>query len=261
MMKKTVLIYDHVTVSYGKTVVVRDVSFAVKEGCVLGIVGESGSGKSTLLQAAMGMPGSAGTVRGDIWFAGSHMLDVTEEERRRLLGDRIAMVWQDAGAALCPIRTIGAQCRETVAAHRRMSEADSTRLALDVFQRLGLFDGKRIWNSYPFELSGGMNQRVGVAMAMLLRPQVLLADEPTSALDVYAQKHVLEEIQLLKKMYDTTIVMVTHDMGVVRQIADYVLVLKHGEMVEYGPAAQVLQAPQTAYTRALIEAAPVLRRT
>lgn len=261
-MTTPVLVYDHVDISYQNRPVVQDVSFSVGKRDILAIVGESGSGKSALLKAAMDLLGPSGIVsRGDIWFDGQNLPDIDGAARQKLCGRHIAMVWQDAGAALCPIRTIGSQCVEMVRAHADQGEGEIKKRTLDLFGKLGFPDGERIWHSYAFELSGGMNQRVGVAMAMLLQPQVLLADEPTSALDVVAQKQVLDELLLLRKLYGTTMVLVTHDMGVVRKMADTVIVLQNGYVVEQGQAAQILQAPQAAYTQALLAAAPTLRRS
>lgn len=257
-----ILTYNHVTISYVGEDVVRDVSFTVQPGEVFAIVGESGSGKSSLLKGAMDLLGPGGLVtRGDIFFDGKNLPDLTGEERRRILGQQLAMIWQDAGAALCPIRTIGSQCIETVQAHVDRSVADIKEQSLDLFAKLGFTDGERIWQSYAFELSGGMNQRVGIAMAMLLQPQVLLADEPTSALDVYTQKQVLEEMEFLRRLYGTAVVIVTHDMAVVKAVAQQVLVLRHGRVIEQGRAAQILQQPQQAYTQELIAATPVLGGT
>ena len=170
------------------------------------------------------------------------------------------MVFQDSGASLCPVRTIGSQIYETMAAHQRISRKEAREQALALLDRLGFSDGERILKSRPFELSGGMNQRVGIAMAMLLNPSVLLADEPTSALDVSVQKQAVEEMLLMRRLYGTAIVLVTHNIGVVYAMADTVLVLKDGRMQEYGPAGQVLENPRAEYTRQLLAAVPRIRR-
>lgn len=257
-----VLTYENVTISYDQRPVVHDVSFSVHPGEVVAIVGESGSGKSTLLKAAMGLLGPRGIVgRGDIWFKGLDIPDVDEATLRPLLGQDMAMIWQDAGAALCPIRTIGDQCVETVRAHQSQSVAAIKEQTLALFAKLGLSDGERIWQSYAFELSGGMNQRVGIAMAMLLAPEIILADEPTSALDVYTQQQVLQAMERLRRQRQTAMVIVTHDMAVVKAVAQTVVVLQGGHVVEQGPAAQILQAPQHGYTQALLQATPILGGT
>ena len=171
------------------------------------------------------------------------------------------MIFQDAGASLCPIRTIGEQIYESMSAHMEITRSQAKEKALLLFERLQFKDGQQIWNSYPFELSGGMNQRVGIAIAMLMEPPVLLADEPTSALDVVVQKQVIEEMLHLREMFGTAMILVTHDIGVVSAMADTVLVLQDGRIMEFGTARQVLHEPQNAYTRTLLAAVPKLRRT
>lgn len=255
------LTYQSVDVSFNGRPAVRGVSFSLRPGEILGIVGESGSGKSTLLKAAMGLLGRGGLVtRGDIWFAGRDLPDLSEREMRKIRGAKLGMIFQDAGASLCPIRTIGAQIYESMAAHGRITRDQARGKALALFEKLRFKNGQQIWDSYPFELSGGMNQRVGIAMAMLMEPPVLLADEPTSALDVAAQKQVIRAMLHLRDMFGTAIMLVTHDIAVASAMADTVLVLRDGAVVEYGPARQVLDAPRDPYTRQLLEAVPRLRR-
>lgn len=256
------LSFKHVEISYGAVPVVQDVSFSVKPGEILGLVGESGSGKSTLLKAAMGLLGNDGLVtKGDILFAGKNIPNLSEKELRGIRGAKIGMIFQDAGASLCPIRTIGEQICESMAAHKSISKGEARGKACRLFEKLEFKDGDRIWNSYPFELSGGMNQRVGIAIAMLQGPDILLADEPTSALDVAVQKQVVLEMKQLRELFGTAIILVTHDIGVVSAMADTVLVLKDGRQMEYGEARQVLESPQNDYTKKLLAAVPRLRRT
>lgn len=253
--------YDCVEISFSGKPVVHDVSVSVQPGEILGLVGESGSGKSTLIKAAMGLLGGNGLVtRGDIWFRGQNIPDLSEQELRKIRGARIGMVFQDAGASLCPIRTIGEQICESMSAHMEISGKEAKDRALELFDKLHLKDAGRIWDSYPFELSGGMNQRAGIAIAMLMNPDLLMADEPTSALDVAVQKQVVMEMRKLRDMFGTAIIVVTHDIGVVAAMADRVLVLKDGHAMEYGDVAQVLEHPQSEYTRELLSAVPRLRR-
>ena len=255
------LTYQNVEIRYDGGMVVEDVSFTLKPGEILGIVGESGSGKSTLIRAALGILGPSGEVAGGrILFQGKDLLRLPPKELQKIRGASLGMVFQDSGASLCPVRTIGSQIYETMAAHQRISRKEAREQALALLDRLGFSGGERILKSRPFELSGGMNQRVGIAMAMLLNPSVLLADETTSALDVSVQKQAVEEMLLMRRLYGTAIVLVTHNIGVVSAMADTVLVLKDGRMQEYGPAGQVLENPRAEYTRQLLAAVPRIRR-
>ena len=171
------------------------------------------------------------------------------------------MIFQSAGSSFCPVRRVGDQLYEMMRAHGPMDKRAFRQQAGALLDRLGLEDGPRILNSYPFELSGGMQQRVGIAAAMLLRPRVLLADEPTAALDVSAQKQVLEELLLVRESFGTAVVLVSHNLGLVAAMADRVLVMRRGEIVEAGETRQVLRQPRADYTRRLLEAVPKLRRT
>ena len=256
-----ILKYEHVDITYNGICAVKDVSFRLSEEEILGIVGESGSGKSTLIKAAMGLLGPAGLVtRGDIRYKGKNLPDLPENERRKLNGPELGMIFQSAGSAFCPIRTVGAQLYESAREHVAMPRERFLARALDMLQKLGFENGRRILDAYPFELSGGMQQRVGIAAAMLLNPSVLLADEPTSALDVSVQKQVVEEMLLVRRTFGTSIVLVTHNIGVIGAMADKVLVMKNCAMVEYGATQQVLNAPKEDYTRLLMSAVPKLKR-
>ena len=256
-----ILKYEQVDISYNGVKVIKDVSFTVDEGEILGIVGESGSGKSTLIKAAMGLLGNTGLVtRGDIWYKGKNLPDLSVGEIRKLNGPELGMIFQYAGSSFCPIRTVGSQLYESMTEHESVSKAEFRRRASELLEKIGFENAQRILDSYPFELSGGMQQRVGIAVAMLLNPSVLLADEPTSALDVSVQKQVVEEMLLVRRTFGTSIVLVTHNIGVIGAMADKVLVMKDGEMVEYGETQQVLNDPKEAYTRALMSAVPRLRR-
>lgn len=198
-------------------------------------MGESGSGKSTLIKAAMGLLGSEGRVTGgSIRYKGRDLTALPQKELRKLCGPELGYIFQSAGSAFCPIRTVGAQLYEAMREHGRISKALFEERALEMLAKLGFEDGKRILTSYPFELSGGMQQRVGIAAAMLLKPSVLLADEPTSALDVTLQKQVVEEMRMVRDTFGTAIVLVAHNLGVIGAMADNVLVLKDGKTVEYG---------------------------
>ncbi|MCR5404053.1 MAG: ABC transporter ATP-binding protein [Butyrivibrio sp.] len=288
--QEEIIRFDNVGISYNGIPVVKDVSFSAFSGEILGIVGESGSGKSTLIKAAMGLLGDSGLVtKGDIYYKpGSHtdknlkdtidgkedlgrinLTELTNRELRRLCGTEMGMIFQNAGSSFCPIRTVGKQLYEAMREHGRVSDqgfgrsisASEFRVrALELLEKLGFDDGDRILESYPFELSGGMQQRVGIAAAMLPGPKVLFADEPTSALDVSVQRQVVDEMLMVRKNFGTTIIIVTHNIGVIRAMADRVLVMKDGMIVECGDTLRVLNNPKEAYTKKLLAAVPVLRR-
>lgn len=253
--------YQHVEISFNGNAVVHDVSFQLHPGEILGLVGESGSGKSTLIKAAMGLLGDSGMVtRGDIWFEGKNLPDLPEKEMRTICGEKIGMIFQDCGASMSPIRTIGEQIVESLSAHHKVDVHEAKATAMELFDKLRFKDGERVWNSYPFELSGGMNQRAGIAIAMLMNPAILMADEPTSALDVAVQRQVVEEMLNVRDVFGTAIIIVTHDIGVVSAMADSILVLQNGNVMEYGKAKDVLENPQNDYTKKLLSAVPRLRR-
>ena len=256
-----VIRYDHVDISYKGKRVVHDVSFSVEKGEILGIVGESGSGKSTLIKAAMGLLGKDGLVtRGDIWYKEMDLPDLKPREMRKLCGPELGMIFQTAGSSFCPIRTVRAQLYEFMTEHKKIKTDAFENQAMELLEKFGFEDPKRVLDSYPFELSGGMQQRVGIAAAMLLNPSVLMADEPTSALDVTVQKQVVEEMLMVRERFGTSILLVTHNMGVIRAMADKVLVLHEGEIMEYGVTEEVFEHPRSEYTKKLLAAVPKLRR-
>ena len=260
-MSEILLAMDNVEISYNARPYVRDISFQLKEGEILGIVGESGSGKSTLIKAAMGLLGPTGAVtKGHVYYKGENILDYNSQEFQNIRGYEMGMIFQNSESALCPVRTIGDQLYESMSQHKKITKEEAKSKGLVLLDKLNFKDGNRILKSYPFELSGGMNQRVGIMMAMLLKPSLLFADEPTSALDVTIQLQVIREMMKMRDEYGTAIVIVSHNIGVISYMADTVVVMKEGNIVEYGTKDQIVFHPQEEYTKNLIEAVPRVRR-
>jgi len=239
---------------------VRDVSLRLHRGEILCIVGESGSGKSVTANTIMGLlpPDSLKVRSGRILFDGQDLLTLPEPALRKLRGARIAMIFQEPMTSLNPVMTIGRQIEEVMEAHG-VPAAERQARVLSLLEAVGLPDPPSIARSYPFRLSGGQRQRVMIAMALALEPDILIADEPTTALDVTTQAQILSLIHSLQRSRQMGVMFVTHDFGVVADIADTVVVMRHGEIVEQGPAQQVLGDPQHPYTRALIAAVPRFR--
>lgn len=243
-----------VEVSYYHIPVIHDISFQIEPGEILGIVGESGSGKSTIARAVMGLLGKEGEVtKGNIFYKKKDILKMSKTEQRKLCGSQMGMIFQDTAASLCPIRKIQDQLYESVLQHEKIEKAKIKERALELFSKMRIEDGERILQSYPFELSGGMNQRVGIMMAMALKPDLLFADEPTSALDVTVQAQVVREMLKMRKEYHTAIVIITHNIGVVEYMADKIAVLYKGRLVEYGDKKEVIQNPREEYTKKLMD--------
>lgn len=258
---QNLLEYRQVDIQYGDRKIIQDFSLQMKPGEILGIVGESGSGKSTVIRAAMGLLGDGGKVsRGEILYHGTDMTKISGEQLRQLRGPELGMIFQNAGASLCPIRTIEEQLYEAVLQHEAVSKEEIRDRALKLFEQLRFTNGEQILKSYPFEFSGGMNQRVGIVLAMVLRPRLLLADEPTSALDVTVQAQVIKEMMKLRELYGTGIAIVTHNISVVNYMADHVAVMHQGKLVEYGTKEQILNDPQDVYTKKLISSVLRLKR-
>ncbi|SFH66808.1 ABC-type dipeptide/oligopeptide/nickel transport system, ATPase component [Pseudobutyrivibrio sp. OR37] len=257
----SVLSYENVDISYNGNTVVKDINLKLEEGEILGIVGESGSGKTTVIKAAMNLLGKGGLVtRGDIWFKGMDIPDLSEKQMRKINGPEIGMIFQNSGSAFCPIRTVGDQLYEAMCAHEKISKDDFRTKATELFEKIGFSDVQRILKSYPFELSGGMQQRVGVAAAMLLNPKVILADEPTSALDVSIQRLVIDEMLKVRELFGTSMIIVSHNIGVINAMADNLIVMKDGQIIEYGKKDEVLNSPREEYTKKLMSAVPKLKR-
>ena len=248
-----VLRFSHVSIAYGEKAAARDISFTLSQGECLTIVGESGSGKTTLCKAILGLlPPEGRITTGDIDFQGQPLLEMSTKERRRLLGKEITTIFQDTKDAFCPIRTVGSQIHEAMEAHGRTSASSLREKAFSLMQKLGLEEASRIWDSYPSELSGGMMQRVGIVSALLPEPELILADEPTSALDVLARQEVVRELLLVKKEIKGSLLCITHQMEVARQLADQGMILRQGHVVEQGRAEDLWQHPKEDYTKRLL---------
>ena len=236
---------------------VEEVSLEVSPKEIVCIVGESGSGKSLTAHAVMGLlPGRVAATAGSILFDGADLLRETPEALRKRRGRDIAMIFQDPMAALNPVVTIGRQVTEQIRAHEHISEAAALKRAAELLAEMGLKDVPALLKAYPHQLSGGQRQRVMIAMALSLSPRLLIADEPTTALDVTTQAQILKLIRRLQAEREMSVLFITHDFGVVADMADKVVVMRHGRVVEKGATSAVLGAPGHSYTRALIAAVP-----
>lgn len=237
---------------------VREVSLDVREGEIAGIAGESGSGKSVTCMAVMGLlPERFSHVTGSIRLEGRELLDLPETERRRLRGRTLAMIFQDPSSCLDPIRRIGSQITEALRlTHPKASRNELRDRARELLRRTGIADSARRMDEYPHQLSGGMNQRVMISMALACSPRLLFADEPTTALDVTTQAQILDLLRSLSEERRMAVVLVTHDLGVMAQTADRVAVMYAGSIVENAPVRELFSQPAHPYTRALLKACP-----
>ena len=255
MSDTPLLAVRNLAVSYGEKQAVRGVNFCLHRGEILVLAGESGSGKSTILRAVMGIL-DAGFCAGEILWEGTDVLQLAKDARRNLAGEEIAMVFQNAGASFCPVRTIGSQLYESVCAHKAWSYDEFRERAEALMAQMQL--PRAVLDEYPFRLSGGMAQRAGIAAAMLLQPKLILADEPTSALDALTQVRVAKELMALRRRTGVAMLLVTHHMGLAYYMADRILVLRRGETVEQGTREEIFRHPKEAYTKELIAAVPRL---
>lgn len=234
----------------------QDVNIILHAGETLAVVGASGSGKTTLLQAILRLfRRSESQVRGRILFRGTDLLQISEKQMRRRRGDQIALVPQEPVSAFNPLRRLGPQLTEGLRLHKKQSRAQAEKQILDLLHLLGLRDGKRIFASYPHQLSTGMCQRALLAMAVACQPQLLLADEPTAALDAAHQNDVLDLLRSLQQRFGLTLLLVSHDLGLVAGYVDRIAVLHRGQIIECGATPAVLQNPKHPQTRELLAAA------
>lgn len=238
---------------------VDGVDLTVPRGTIVGLVGESGCGKSVTALSVLGLlPPNGQVAEGTIDFGGQDLLTLPPDALRRLRGDRIAMIFQDPMTSLNPYLTIGEQVAEPLVIHEGAGKKEARDRALEQLALVGIPDAEQRMDAYPHQFSGGMRQRVMIAMALITRPEILIADEPTTALDVTVQKQVLDLIRKLQQDMGTSVILITHDLGVVRQYADRINVMYAGRIVESALARELLEHPRHAYTRALMKSIPGL---
>ena len=251
----------HFRTANGEVQAVRDISFDLQPGRTLAIVGESGSGKSVTSKAILGiLPANARVLEGEIVYRGRDLLTLPEKELCRIRGDEIAMIFQDPMSSLNPIMPIGKQITEAMLLkNKKMSRAQAKQTALELMAEVGIPDPPRRYRQYPFEFSGGMRQRIVIAIALAAQPKILICDEPTTALDVTIQAQILDLIDRLKESHHLSVIFITHDLGVVARMADEIGVMYAGQMVEYGTAEEIFYDPRHPYTWALLSSMPDLQ--
>ncbi|MCE0494973.1 ABC transporter ATP-binding protein [Vibrio salinus] len=238
----------------------RDVSLRVRRGEILGIVGESGSGKTTLIRTLINLPGAGAMMESDgLSFSGQDMTTLSAEAWRQLRGGRIAMIFQNPGASLSPMVTVERQFTEAIRNHRKITRREARDIALTEIQKLRLDDPEAVLASRPWQLSGGMKQRVAISMSLAMKPDLILADEPTSALDVTTQEVVMKELNERRRHDGTSVIVVSHNICACASVADNLLVMKEGRVVDYGRVREILSRPDHTYSGQLLRAVPHLR--
>ncbi|SMC26554.1 dipeptide transport system ATP-binding protein [Andreprevotia lacus DSM 23236] len=248
---------ENLSVQFGAFRAVNNVSLTVNRGEILGIVGESGSGKSVSMLALMGLIDAPGVVTADaLQFDGQDLLHARPAQKRKLIGKDVAMIFQDALSSLNPAFTIGAQLVETLKLHLGLSGAAARNRALELLELVEIPDARARLAAYPHQLSGGMSQRVMIAMAIACNPKLLIADEPTTALDVTVQAQIMDLLVSLQKQHDMGLILITHDLAVVAEVAQRVAVMYAGEVVETSPVPDIFSTPRHPYTQALLASIP-----
>ncbi|MCI9075360.1 MAG: ABC transporter ATP-binding protein [Dorea sp.] len=243
----------------GEVKALNGVSFSMEEGEVLGIVGESGSGKSVTAYSLMGLTAYPGKlVSGTIRFNGHQVETMTEKEFRKMRGNEVSIIFQDPMTSLNPVYTIGNQIREVILLHTDKTKKEAQERAKELLELVGINEPEKRLKQYPHELSGGMRQRVMIAIALACEPKLLIADEPTTALDVTIQAQILELMQELREKLGMSIIMITHDLGVVASMCEKIAVMYAGHIIEYGTADEIFYSPKHEYTKGLIRSIPKL---
>ena len=251
---------DNITVQYGNNKpTIEDFNLEISSGEIVAIVGESGSGKTTVIRSVLGLlPGQGKVTKGDIVFEGDSLLKYTDKQWNQCRGTKMSMIFQDCGSMINPNRRIGSQFVEYIRVHENMPKDKSKEKAIEMLDRMRLPQAKDIMRKYPFQLSGGQRQRVGIAMAMTFQPKLLIADEPTSALDVTVQAQVVKELLKLRQKLNTSIILVTHNIGVASYMSDNIGVMYGGRIIEYGESEELINNPKHPYTKMLINSVPVI---
>lgn len=260
MSKETILSVNNLHVDFktyaGDVKAIRDINFELKKGETLAIVGESGSGKSVTTRTLMGLNAKNATISGDIDFKGRKLNELKEQDWVKVRGKEIAMIFQDPMTSLDPTMKIGMQIAEAILIHEKVSKADALSRALELMKQVGIPDAEEHINDYPHQWSGGMRQRAVIAIALAANPEILIADEPTTALDVTIQNQILKLMKELQSQISSSIIFITHDLGVVAGMADRVAVMYAGKIVEYGTVDEVFYNPQHPYTWGLLNSMP-----
>jgi peptide/nickel transport system ATP-binding protein len=265
VLDRPFLSVDNLSVAFptedGLVQAVEGVSFSLERGKTLAIVGESGSGKSVTAQAIMGLVNrKAAKVSGEIWLDGQELIRLPQDEVQALMGSEIAMIFQDPMSSLHPFYRIGDQIIEAIRAHRQISTGAARRETIEMLRHVGIPAVERRVDAYPHQLSGGMRQRVMIAMALINSPALLIADEPTTALDVTVQAQILELISRLQSEFGTTVILITHDLGIVADVSDEVAVMYGGRIVEQAATATLYERPEMPYTLGLLSSVPRMDR-
>lgn len=244
----------NLTIEYNDKAVVKNFNLEIKPKEIVSIVGESGSGKTTVIKSILRLLTNSAVIKsGEIIFRNKNILSFNDKELRKIRGKEISIIFQDAGLSMNPTKTVGNQFIEYIQTHNSVSKREAKEKAKIWLEKLSL-NSEKILSLYPFELSGGMKQRVLIAMLMSQRPQLLLADEPTSALDATIQAQVVKELKKIRDDYGTAIILITHNMGIASYISDRIIVMKDGELIEYGEKNEIIYKPKAEYTKSLLAA-------
>ncbi len=264
-MSEEILKVEHLTVSFttkrGTAKAVNDVSFTLRKGEILGLVGESGCGKSVTSKSILRiLPPEIAKVSGQVLYKGTDILGLSLKELEKYRGNQISMIFQEPMVSLDPLFSVGNQLREVLMIHEKMTRAEADQKVLEMLKEVGIPSPEIRIKQYPFEMSGGMRQRVMIAMALLLHPDILIADEPTTALDVTIQAQILKLLKDINKKFGTAIILITHDLGVIAECADEVAVMYAGRIVEKATVREIFKDPKHPYTKGLLRSVPTLEK-